>query len=101
MATRKTHDLAVKVGSYTDKQTGQEKGRYQNVGAVMEGDNGSFIMLAKWFNPAGVTDSRGGESVLLSMFEPKQDGQAPRQAAPAQKSAPSKGFDDMDSDIPF
>lgn len=52
-----------------------------------------------WFNPAGVPDlsGRGGESVLLSMFEPKGandngDGgqrQAPRQQPP------------MDDDIPF
>lgn len=93
--THKTHDLAVKVGEYTDKQ-GNTKGRYQNVGALMMGDKGPFIMLAKWFNPAGVTDSRGGESILISAFEPKQDGQAPRQAQKPQGS----GFDDMGDDLP-
>lgn len=91
--THKTHDLAVKVGEYTDKQ-GNTKGRYQNVGALMMGDKGPFIMLAKWFNPAGVVDSRGGESILISAFEPKQD--APRQAQKTQSS----GFDDM-GDAPF
>lgn len=110
MATRKTHDLAVKVGEYTNQQ-GEKKNRYQNVGAVMQGDNGQFIMLAKWFNPAGVVDARGGESILLSMFEPRQDGagqQAPQQRpqaapAPQQRPVPMQrgGFDDMDDSIPF
>lgn len=88
--THKTHDLAVKIGEYTDKQ-GNTKGRYQNVGALMMGDKGPFIMLAKWFNPAGVVDSRGGESILISAFEPKKEGQAPKQ----------DGFADMPSDVPF
>jgi len=111
MATRKTHDLAVKVGEYTNAQ-GEKKNRYQNVGAVMQGDNGQFIMLAKWFNPAGVVDARGGESILLSMFEPRQEGQQPSgqqqrphaAPAPAYRPAPAPqrgGFDDMDDDIPF
>lgn len=109
MATRKTHDLAVKVGEYTNAQ-GEKKNRYQNVGAVMQGDNGQFIMLAKWFNPAGVVDARGGESILLSMFEPRQEGQQPSgqqrpQAAqvPQQRPAPMQrgGFDDMDDQVPF
>jgi single-stranded DNA-binding protein len=76
-------------------------------------------MLAKWFNPAGVPDLSGkgatSESILLSMFEPKdKNGQAPaaapRQAAPAQRPAAAPrqapppqagGFDDMDDSIPF
>jgi hypothetical protein len=96
----KTHDLAVKVGSYTNQQ-GEQKNRYQNVGALMQGDNGPFIMLAKWFNPAGVQDDRGGESILISVFEPRQEGQqAPQRTAsrPAQRGAPaapqSNDFDD-------
>jgi hypothetical protein len=98
----KTHDLAVKVGSYTNQQ-GETKSRYQNVGALMQGDKGQFIMLAKWFNPAGVTDDRGGESILISVFEPKEKGEAPRQQAKPQRQAPaSSGFDDMDDkDLPF
>jgi hypothetical protein len=94
----KTHDLAVKVGSYTNQQ-GETKSRYQNVGALMQGDKGPFIMLAKWFNPAGVTDDRGGESILISVFEPKEKGEAPRQAKPVQRQqAP---FDDFPDSVPF
>ena len=109
MAARKIYDLAVKVSEYQDNQ-GNKKGRWQNVGAVMQGDDGGkFIMLAKWFNPAGVPDfsGRGGESLLLSMFEPKdQNGQQgggdghqqQRQAPPQQQRAPQNQYDD---DIPF
>lgn len=109
MAARKLYDLAVKVSEYQDQQ-GNKKGRWQNVGAVMQGDDGGkFIMLAKWFNPAGVPDfsGRGGESLLLSLFEPKdQNGQQQgggqqqqqRQAPPQQQRAPQNQYND---DIPF
>jgi hypothetical protein len=87
---KKLYDLSVKVGEYTNK-AGETKGRWQNVGALMEGDNGMFIMLAKWFNPAGVVDSRGGESILVSCFEPKAFGEGQqsdnRQAASAASAA--------------
>jgi hypothetical protein len=104
----KLYDLAVKTGEYTGND-GQTKGRWQNVGAVMQNnDGGKFIMLAKWFNPAGVPDLSGknaqSESILLSMFPPKEQGQqqqapAPRQAAPAPRPAPQHAS--MDDDIPF
>lgn len=96
---KKLYDLAVKTGEYTNG-SGETKGRWQNVGAVMQNDEGGkFIMLAKWFSPAGVPDltGRGGESVLLSMFVPKEkDDQG---AAPAAK--PSNAAPSADDDIPF
>lgn len=101
---KKLYDLAVKTGEYNDRN-GQKKGRWQNVGAVMQGDDGGkFIMLAKWFSPAGVPDlsGRGGESILLSMFEPRNDN-APQDAHNAGKSngyAPNSSSVDGD-DIPF
>ena len=50
MAARKLYDLAVKVSEYQDQQ-GNKKGRWQNVGAVMQGDDGGkFIMLAENFH---------------------------------------------------
>jgi hypothetical protein len=106
MATRKIYDLAVKTGSYTN-QSGEQKNRYQNVGAVFEKDDGGrFISLAKWFNPAGVVDERGGESILLSMFEPRdkqqqsQIGQTKHQPQAQQPSAQQQAQLD-DDDIPF
>ncbi len=75
MAAHKIKDLAVKVGSYTDSQ-GQEKGRYQNVGSLMRSDEGNeFIVLNRWFNPAGVPNPENRDSVLISCFEPKQQQQ--------------------------
>lgn len=75
MAAQKIKDLAVKVGSYTDGQ-GQEKGRYQNVGSLMRSDDGNeFIVLNRWFNPAGVPNPENRDSLLISCFEPKQQQQ--------------------------
>lgn len=106
---QKLYDLVVKTGSYTD-QSGQEKGRFMNVGAVMKGDNGSFIMLNKTFNPAGVPDlnGRGGDSVLISMYEPRQNdrpspsNQPQQQPQPAsQQAGPDYGGGTAADDIPF
>lgn len=102
MASRKIYDLAVKTGEY-QTQSGDKKGRYQNVGSVFEGDDGrQFVMLAKWFNPAGVPDlsGRGGDSVILGMFEPREQQQ---QAAPApqQRQQARPTFASFDDNVPF
>lgn len=66
---QKIRDLAVKTGSYTDNQ-GNEKGRWQNVGSLMKGDDGGeFIILHRWFNPAGVPNPDNRDSVVLSCFK--------------------------------
>ena len=90
---RKLFDLAVKTGEYTT-QSGETKARWQNVGSVFEGnEGGQFILLSKWFNPAGVPDlsGKGGDSIILSCFEPRQDA-APQQqpAQPQRQAAPAK-----------
>lgn len=65
----KLYDVVARVGSYTDAN-GQEKGRFQNVGAVIQNSNGGMnLLLAKWFNPAGLAKD-GKESVILGLFEP-------------------------------
>lgn len=93
MAT-KQYDIAVVTGSYNDSQ-GNKKNRYQNVGAVIQGDKGPYILLERWFNPAGIVNPDGRSNVLLSLFEPKQgDQSAPARTA----SAPS---DDFDDNVPF
>jgi len=97
----KKYDLVVKVGEYTDGQ-GQTKGRFKNVGVVMDGQNGPYILLDRTFNPAGVGGNDGRESIIISMYEPKQDGAQPtqqRSAAPAQRQpAPQRPLDD---EVPF
>jgi len=95
MATTKKYDIAVKTGSYQDNQ-GQTKNRYQNIGAVMQGDNGLYLLLDPLINLAAVPREAGKDRVICSLFEPRQDGQqAPRAAAPQRQSAP------VDDDIPF
>lgn len=72
MASTKLKDLAVKVGSYTDNQ-GLEKGRYENIGAIMQSDDGNmFVMLKRTFNPAGVPGNADRDSILVSAFDPQQ-----------------------------
>lgn len=66
---KKKYNLAVKTGEY--QKDGQTKGRYQNVGAIMESEKGQFILLEKTFNPAGIQD--GKNSVLIHMFEEKKE----------------------------
>ncbi len=91
---KKLYDLAVKTGTYT--QNGETKGRYENVGAVMEGSDGQFIMMKRTFNPAGVPFKDGSDAILVSMFQPKpKDGQAP------QKQASKPAADFPDDDIGF
>lgn len=96
MAITKKYDLAVKTGSYQDN-TGATKNRYQNIGAVMQGDNGPFILLDPLINLAAVPREAGKDRVMVSCFDPKVEGQqapAPRQQ---QRQQPPVDHDD----IPF
>lgn len=98
---KKLYDLAVKLGTYTDAQ-GNEKGRWLTVGAVMQNqDGGKYIMLERWFNPAGVPNPDNRSNVLLSMFEPQQrDGNGGGRQRQQQRPAQQSGGDEGD-DIPF
>jgi hypothetical protein len=100
MAT-KLYDVAVKTGSYTDKN-GEEKGRYENVGSVWKGDNGEYMVMKRTFNPAGVPFKDGSDSIFLSLFVPREDGQ--QQQPQRQQAKPGKSksdFSDMDDSAPF
>ena len=87
---KKVYDLAVKTGEY--EKDGETKSRYENIGIVMEGDNGMFLMLKRTFNPAGVPDFRGGDdwmmgdTILISMFEPQEG-----DSKPANKGGSTRG----------
>ncbi len=98
---KKVYDLAVKTGSY--EKNGETKGRYENVGAVMEGNDGNkFIMLKRCFNPAGVPFKDGSDAILVSMFTPKErDGQPQRSSAQASSAPAAAPRGDLDDDIPF
>jgi hypothetical protein len=96
----KKFDLVVKVGEYTDGQ-GQTKGRFKNVGVMMEGDKGPYILLDRTFNPAGVGGNEGRESIIVSLYEPKQEGgQQAHSTAKANAYQPASRDLDGD-DVPF
>ena len=116
MASKKIRDIAVKTGEYQDAQ-GQTKGRWQNVGSLMRNDDGGeFIILNRWFNPAGVPNPDNKDSVLLTCFKmDRQDGgqqpqgQQPQQAAPQAQPSPPRPtgapdpslYNEFDDSIPF
>lgn len=66
----KVYDLAVAIRRYTDRN-GNEKAIWENVGTMFEKDGKPFIMLKACFNPAGIPRKDGSESILVSMFKPK------------------------------
>lgn len=78
----KKYDLVVKTGEYTDRD-GQTKSRFKNVGVIMDGQNGPYILLDRTFNPAGVSGQDGRESIIISMYEPRTEGG--QQASDAQQ----------------
>lgn len=96
MASKK-YDVAVKTGSYV--KNGEEKSRYETVGTIWEGDNGPYLVMKRTFNPAGVPFKDGSDSIFLSLFEPRQDDQQPKQQQGQRRQAPA---DDIPTDdIPF
>jgi hypothetical protein len=117
MGNRKIRDVVVKVGEYTDHNTGETKGRFENVGALMQNDEDDsfFIMIKRTFNPAGVPKQDERSSILLNCYVPqdqrekqsdrsggdyasKSGGESPSQRAA--KESHQRPMD-MDDDIPF
>ena len=71
--SKKIKDVVVKTGSYD--VNGETKGRYENVGVLMQAEDGSqYALLKRTFNPAGVINPDNRESVTLSFFDPKAKG---------------------------
>lgn len=100
----KKYDLAVKVGEY--QKDGETKSRYENVGSVMQGDNGFYMILKRTFNPAGVPNPEDRDSVIVSMFEPRnqqQGGQSSQygNSAPQQSQAAPASDDPFGDSVPF
>ena len=87
-------DLAVKTGSYTDNQ-GNQKNRYENIGKVMQGQDGLYLLLKKTFNPAGVHTEPGKDMIVVSVFDQREKGDAP----PQRQAPPPPPADD--GDVPF
>lgn len=100
MAARKIKDVAVKTGEYTDRNTGQTKGCYANVGALMKNEDGSvFILLERWFNPAGIPGDATRSTVLLSCFDLRE--QSDQGGGSPQGGNGGGSRQPIDDDIPF
>lgn len=106
MANKKIRDIVVKVSEYQDHNTGDMKGRFENVGALFQSDSdGSFfIMFKRTFNPAGVPNPDNRDSVLLSCFVPKDQQSNDVSQADSnigKQYAEQKGGRTLDDDVPF
>lgn len=67
--SQKIYDLAVKVGEYQDRESGQTKGKYQNIGAIIQKDDGGrFMLLDRFFNPAGLPNPENRTNIIVSLF---------------------------------
>ena len=68
----KLFDLAVKTREYTDTN-GNKKAVWLNIGSQWQGQDGStYIRLNASFNPAGIPRKDGSDSIIVSMFKPKE-----------------------------
>lgn len=93
----KLWDAAVCTGEYINS-AGETKKRWENVGAVFEGEYGQYMTLKKTFNPAGLPGDR--DSILISFFAPRDRvaGTAPAPTKTVEVPQQQEAFDD---DIPF
>ena len=71
----KVKDLVVKVREY--EKDGQKKAEWLNIGVIMNGENGDYILLNRTFNPAGLPNPDDRTTVLVSMFDTKPREQQP------------------------
>lgn len=81
---KKIKDACVKTSEYTGGD-GKKKGRYMNVGALMQADDGNmFLMINRAVNFAGFPHKEGSESVLVSLYDPKGHDSQQQPSSPAQ-----------------
>lgn len=89
------------VGIPYTTQSGEEKIKWQNVGAVVTTQKGGFMLLLdRHFNPAGMPNPENRTNVVVNLFEPQQNnGQQGGQQQ--QSPAPAGGAIDDTDDVPF
>lgn len=78
-----THDLCLKTGEYSDRQTGEQKANWLKVGTVFKHDDGGTSIKLDCL-PVGMPEWKG----WLNVF-PRKDRQG--QQAPASRPAPPRG----------
>ena len=68
MATKKVGNLAIKTGEFTPDGADKPKRKYEQVGTLMQNEDGSeFVLIKKCINFAGF-NSDDNDSVLVSVF---------------------------------
>jgi len=67
---KKLYDVSIALGQYRDR-SGNDRTRWQNVGAIFESDKGKYMLLDRWFNPAGLPNPENRTSAILWLFEPR------------------------------
>lgn len=86
--TKKIKNLSVATGKYTD-HSGAEKTNWVNIGGIFQKDDGGkFMLIDRTFNPAGVPNPENKSSIIVSMFDVKEN-----EAPPSDKPD--------NTDIPF
>ena len=92
---RKIKNLSVKTREYKDRD-GNAKANWQNIGVIMENDQGKqFILLEKWVNLSGLPDFSGKEnssSIMVNVFDVENNYQ--------RKDIPPS-YKGNDNEIPF
>ena len=86
---KKVYDAVAVTGKYTDRQSGKEKSRYLNVGAVFVNDDGKYSLKLEALPVANFNG-------WINFFEPRERGEQKPEQSSAATEEPA--FDDK---IPF
>ena len=74
------YNLSVATSKYQDRD-GKERTNWENIGSLYENDKGGkFITLKATFNPAGLERKQGTDSIIISLFPPKDKEQLQSQS---------------------
>ena len=100
---KKLYDMCVVTSSYS--HNGQTKNHYENIGAIFKNDKGNnFAVIKAHFNPAAIQRKEGSDSILVSLFPPKDKDNGNQQRSSSQDDWDESSLDDSynnDSNIPF
>lgn len=98
--------IVIKTGEY--QKDGETKGEYVNLGVMMDGDNGPYMLLDPTVNLAGCLTKQNmlnhqkgkktGSSVMVSVFDSDRNKSANNAPQPANNAPSDDSFSD---DIPF
>ena len=100
--------ITAKIGTYM--KDGGQKGKYVNIGVILNNDNGEYILFDPSVNMAGIAflqsqlpDAKpNSTSVIASIFtdEPREQA-AQSQSSGSSNQAQQSSGDDFSDDVPF